>query len=438
MAVHLGKGEGRKSLHQKSKVLYVAFHYPPAIGSSGTHRTIVNSRVLGQRFQCNVLTCSVSAYDHLDNNSLARIPLPVTVIRAWAWSAAKTLSIKGKHLAVMTHPDNWQSWIPCGVLSALFNSIRQKPKALVSTYPIPSALVIGYVINKLLNVPWIVDLRDPLLQDDYPVSPAKRKIFKWLELKIVKHASVAVITTKGTQRLYQQRFPLLPKSFWQLIPNGFDDEIFDAIEEKIKPSNTEKIATESVFTLLHSGVIYPSERDPLHLFNALAELKKEGEIDAQRFNLRLRATGHDELYSPILKRLNISDIVELVPLIPFEEAVEEMFTANALLIMQDANCNEQIPAKTYEYIRVGRPILALTPEEGDTGQLLSQIDHSIVCPLDDKSMIKKAIVSVVKHAKVVNENNDYQLFSRTEQAKKFSTIVEGVMEYPDKYRRELL
>jgi hypothetical protein len=39
-------------------------------------------------------------------------------------------------------------------------------------------------------------------------------------------------------------------------------------------------------------------------------------------------------------------------------------------VMQGSGCNEQIPAKIYEYLRAGRPILGLATPEGDTSAAL--------------------------------------------------------------------
>jgi hypothetical protein len=47
-----------------------------------------------------------------------------------------------------------------------------------------------------------------------------------------------------------------------------------------------------------------------------------------------------------------------------------MMRADGLLVLQAANCNDQIPAKLYEYLRCRRPIIALTDSAGDTAGLL--------------------------------------------------------------------
>ena len=47
-----------------------------------------------------------------------------------------------------------------------------------------------------------------------------------------------------------------------------------------------------------------------------------------------------------------------------------MLTVDGLLVLQAANCNDQIPAKTYEYLRAQQPLLALTDPAGDTADVI--------------------------------------------------------------------
>jgi hypothetical protein len=50
--------------------------------------------------------------------------------------------------------------------------------------------------------------------------------------------------------------------------------------------------------------------------------------------------------------------------------------------MQASNCNAQIPAKIYEYLRAGTPIIGLTDPEGDTAWVLREAGLSTVARLD--------------------------------------------------------
>jgi hypothetical protein len=85
----------------------------------------------------------------------------------------------------------------------------------------------------------------------------------------------------------------------------------------------------------------------------------------------LRATGCDDCLRGLLGQLRIDDIVMLEPRVGYREALAEMLAADGLLVLQAANCNYQVPAKLYEYLRARRPILALTDAAGDTAQTLA-------------------------------------------------------------------
>ena len=89
--------------------------------------------------------------------------------------------------------------------------------------------------------------------------------------------------------MYRERFPGLPSERIVVIENGFDEQAFPTADGQGEPAPLHPART----TLVHSGVVYPSERDPTQLFQALAMLKAEGAIDASGFVMRFRASEHD-------------------------------------------------------------------------------------------------------------------------------------------------
>jgi hypothetical protein len=64
-----------------------------------------------------------------------------------------------------------------------------------------------------------------------------------------------------------------------------------------------------------------------------------------------------------------------------------MLDADALLILQAANCNFQVPAKLYEYLRARRPVIALTDPGGDTAAVLRNAGIDTIAPLDSEEDI---------------------------------------------------
>jgi len=403
-------------------VLYVAYHYPPILGSSGVHRTLAFTRHLQEQgWQTTVLSASLRAYDQWEAEQNKFIPQNTEVIRAFARNTAKHLSFKGKYLSWMALPDNWQSWILGGFFSGLKSIYQNRPSVIVSTYPIASAHLIAYLLHKVSGIPWVADFRDPMAQDDYPTDKRKKKIFEWIEHKAVKHCKNIILTAPGAIEFYQHKFPQVDKNFWQLVPNGFDEQIFSGIEASTKEESNKAV------TLLHSGVIYPSERDPSALFQAIAELKQEQKLLPENFQLVLRATGHDEQYQSKLQALDILDIVELAPPVPYKDALLEMLSVDGLLLLQADNCDYQIPAKAYEYIRAKKPVLALTSATGDTGKLLESAGLPCITPLNDKAKIKTALVAYLDKITEGSFNflseEEIVKFSRQYHAKAFEKIL---------------
>jgi hypothetical protein len=195
--------------------------------------------------------------------------------------------------------------------------------------------------------------------------------------------------------MYSERYPEVPADRWTVIENGFDEDNFAAAEDPVSSQTT----PSEKLTLLHSGLLYPSERDPTQFFQALSELKNEGAIDGNRLGIVLRASGHENIFQPMLERYEIADIVELAPPLPYSDALKEMLNADGLLLFQASNCNHQIPAKIYEYFRAKRPIFALTDPSGDTARTIIESGIDTLVPLDSCGEIKSGLVDFIQRLK---------------------------------------
>jgi hypothetical protein len=151
--------------------------------------------------------------------------------------------------------------------------------------------------------------------------------------------------------------------------------------------------------LLHSGVVYPSERDPTHFFRALRLMLDEGRIKPHELRVRLRAPAHEGLLAKLIDEFRVTEIVELAPPIPYRSALHEMMRADGLLVLQASNCNEQIPAKIYEYVRSRRPIIALTDPSGDTARLLRDAGMQNIARLDSAREIASELSRFLDEAR---------------------------------------
>jgi len=314
-----------------------------------------------------ILTVSPQAYEQVSDDQMREIPEGMLVERAFALNTAQHLSFGGRYLGWMAQPDRWVSWWPAGVGRGMQMIRRYRPAVIMSTYPIPTAHLIGLTLQRLSGLPWIADCRDSMTEPGYPVDPLTWRSNRRLEKAVVKHAAKVVFTTQGTLEMYAERYPEVPASRWAVVENGYDEENFRDAERGFA---AQSLGRPGQITLIHSGVLYPQERDPRPFFSALQALKKNSEINSGTLRVVLRATGSDDMYRQMLDYYGISDLVELAPSIGYRAALQEMLCADGLLLFQAAMCNHQIPAKLYEYFRAGRPILALTDPVGNTAETL--------------------------------------------------------------------
>jgi len=373
---------------RRRRVLMVAFHFPPLAGSSGIQRTLRFVQHLpAHGWDPIVLSAHPRAYEATSNDLLAEIPDNVVVERAFALDAARHLAIGGRYPSILAQPDRWRPWA-FGAVAAGLRLIRKfQPTAIWSTYPIATAHLIAHRLHRLTGLPLIGDFRDPMAQVGYPADPRTWRSFDRIERAVAADAVRLVFVTPSALAMYRSRYSAFGAERFVLIENGYDEESFAAAERALdrSPLNPGR------FTLLHSGIVYPSERDPAALFAALGRLRGGGLINPAALRIRFRAPVHEEVLTRLAAATATTDMVEILPAIPYRQALEEMLRADGLMVMQASNCNEQIPAKLYEYLRAGRPVLGLADPKGDTAQALLQHGIKHIARLEDSDRVEAAL-----------------------------------------------
>jgi hypothetical protein len=108
-----------------------------------------------------------------------------------------------------------------------------------------------------------------------------------------------------------------------------------------------------------------------------------------------------------------------------------MCESDALLLFQAPNCSNQIPAKLYEYLYIGRPVIGFTDSAGDTGRLLAQLGIANVASLEDVSEIKALLLRAVDEVRLgtafVPPRQSIMRFSRRGGAESLSGLLHEVI-----------
>lgn len=372
----------RSSMSRPSvrRALLVAYHFPPLAGSSGVQRALRLAQHLpALGWEPLVLTASTASYERTSDDLLKEIPTGTVVRRAMALDAARQLSFRGRYIAATARPDRWASWRLDAVRQGMRLIREFSPSVIWSTYPIATAHTIAASLHRRSGIPWVADFRDPMAQDGYPPDARTHAQYVDIERHALHEAAASTFTTPGAASEYARRYPDAASRV-RVIENGFDEASFSGVDPdeiaRLGPLNP------GLTTLLHSGIVYPSERDPLQLMVALRRLHDRGAIHPSQLKLRFRAAVADELIHRLAQEHGVQAYVETLPPVPYKDALQEMLRADGLLVMQAANCNQQIPAKVYEYLRAGRPILALADPSGDTAMTLSHAGVGRIAALE--------------------------------------------------------
>ena len=396
------------------KVLLIALEYAPC-RSAGVQRTLRFAEFLKEfGWQPIVLTATDNIYQRRDDTLVAP---DCPTVRAKCEDASVKFAINGKYFQWMTLPDKYWPWY--------FDAVRQgcrlieehKPDVIWSTYPVLTAHLIAKKLSQKFELPWIADFRDPL-QCRYDSSAQQYSWFKkWLEARVVKSASQIIFTSEKATDFYRTLYINENKDKFATIENGFyhDNLIQDeglTVSTKRKPK----------FQLLYSGALYQNGREPRPLFEAVASLKRDGVINADNFILTFRASKL-RMHSSILHSLNISDIVEFLPPISFFESSIEMKNASATVLIQDELFHRQIPGKVYDYISAGKPILAVTPPNSATADLVNKLPNGF--QVWNKNEIMTALTHLISNC--VSNQEDIQQYSRKARTEELSHCLEQLL-----------
>jgi hypothetical protein len=405
------------------RVIMTGFHFPPSAISSGHLRLLAFAKYLPDfGWDPVVLSATQGAYEHVDPDSVQSIPQECSVHRAFALDARRHFGLFGRYPSLLARPDRWSNWWPGAVLLGLWLIRRYRAEAIWSTFPIMTSHCIAYTLSRFTGIPWVADFRDPVAtavaQKD-PMTIATQ--MRW-ERRVVSRASRSVFTTSGAMQWCAERYPAFQHRL-AVIENGYDEAKFTNLPQPPP-------VTGRPMVLLHSGLLYPEGRNPVPLFTAIASLKTSGRMSADDLQVVLRASGSEASYARELQRLGIDDIVTLAPPAPNAVALEEQAKADALLLLQGSEFNRQIPAKMYEYLRIGHPIFALVDSHGDTAEVLRQTGGAEFAPLDDVGSISTRLVEFIASVRAGRASKARSAlvarYSRKEGARSLARLLQDV------------
>jgi len=281
-------------------------------------------------------------------------------------------------------------WVPDAIATASKILRHTKIQVVISTSPPIATHMVALWLRWRHGVAWIADFRDPLVGNPYRNRWHGRLYDALMERWIVSWADAVIMNTDAALMAMKRRYPQSTKKF-HLIWNGYDPD--DECRPRPIPQRDHKI-------MVHVGSIYGG-RHPGRLVDSIARLLERGHLAAGKFRLRLIGSlEHDmpwlahSAFEPLVRAGLIEYGNEVVPRL---EAYRQMAEADYLLLL-DVNAlgrGLQVPGKIFEYIRIGRPILAFTPSGSPVERILAQseIPHTCIAPSEQDDEIDRKVLN---------------------------------------------
>jgi len=301
-----------------------------------------------------------------------------------------TRAVRDLVLASLGTPDRQTGWIPSAVIAGLRACRQQAIKSLVSSGPCWTNHLVGLLIAQWTRLPWVAHFRDPWSHN--PVSKDDGSLtlrsHAALERIVVTRADRVVCVTPRHTRLLQQLYPVSAEKF-VTIPNGYDAAAWkEAWGGSLGPPKVDR----TQFVITYTGSI-DEERTPEPVFRAARRLVEDGEIDIER--LRFDFVGWCEM----VRGRRLEEVVAehgLGGRVRIESPLMKVETfrrlgQSALLLLLAEGLTLQVPSKAYEYLRVGRPVLALAPADGAVADLFATTGGGWVVQPSDGPGIEAAL-----------------------------------------------
>lgn len=438
------------------KVLIIAYYFPP-LGWSGVQRTLKFVKYLREfNWEPIVITVGKTTFSILDESLGDEIPEDIKIIRiddmklktftdrikseVKEYVKASFDIISDKNLLnryeaqieqnlealrnLLLLPDGNAIWAN-NVIKELNKKINIDDVDIVYTTSSPySAHLVGYYLKNNHNKAWVADFRDEWTNNPYYNNEfnIRHEVEKNIEEEILSNCDKIIAISELAKNNYINSFKLDENKI-KVITNGYDEKDFKLIDRS---------QTHSKFIIVHSGSFY-SVRNPYTFISAINDLVEEEKIEISDVIIEFIGEIDKKIKDKIMY-VDKFHIIKIYNYASHKESLEICTKANLLLLVvgQDEKVKSVYTGKIFEYLRLKKPILSLSPKESLVEELLNRTGCGFNVEYNDIESIKNVILKYYNDWKnnkqlVVNEDQ-IKKYERKNLTKKLSQAFNSLLE----------
>ncbi len=393
------------------KLLLIAYAFPPfpAPGSARAWRLYKYLPEFG--YETHVITAS-----------LPDVPKPrVTYVPPPSRSLTEMVLRKYAFPA-----DEDVLWTPRALHAAENLVTQEKFDAVLSTFPYLNVHMAAYQLKKQFGLPWIADYRDPLVGNPFrTASGLPGLIDRYLDRRFFRAADLLIAVSDCVKDEWTKRSPKV-KNKTAVIWNGFDPE--EQIGPKSAQSNGYRVVS-------HIGNFYEG-RNPVMPLASILRLVRNGRLNPSCFRFRFIGNLDPSIWAKhgeLLGQLTNMGCLQWLATMPRGHALNAMMQSDELMLVDNNNSGigYTVPAKLFEYIRVGRPILSLTVNGSPVQRILalSGVPFVTLSPdLNEETIDDRMIEFLNLPTEAVNVSDKFMTeFNGRNQARSLAGLIDELM-----------
>lgn len=436
----------------RKKVLFCAYIFPP-IGGSGVQRSLKFVKYLRSNgYEPVVLTVGKNDGKIVNDFSMLQdIPSDITIIRIdnktflpeflsleeqqeiynlycgmvqsedWMKRYIKIINSIDARLI----PDNKLIWVnEC--LKMIAQKINMDEIDIVFTTGNPfSTFFLGYYLKKRYGIKWVQDYRDPWMNNQFYLDNYYKDdkltfgLQMQLEKKLTQLADAIIVVGKSLKKDYTEKYGISSEKLFE-ITNGYDEDDFNNIEIN---SRNDK------FTICYNGTVY-IDRNPVELLEIINGLIDIGQIEMETIQWNFNGNIEEYWKNKIINSDRYG-IVKYNGYLSHIESIKNSMGSDMLVLF---GTETGYTGKIFEYIRMNKPILSLSPSSND--ELSYILDNTMTGKnfiYNDKEKIKDFILDYYnkwknKEKDFVVNYNEIKKYSREHTTALLADIFTKVLE----------
>ena len=378
--------------HENTRILLLAYYYPPQV-TAGALRPARLVRYFPEfGYDPRVVTLRT-------NGEAAGTGAAEYVSAADGGAVLKALAKALRLTEIVTDRSHRFEWVAAAMRAAERLASAAPFEAIVSTGPPQATHLAAMLLKRRWRVPWIADFRDPITMPG--AKPALEAA--WLERRFFSSADAVVAVTDRVANGWREQYPEFAGKF-SVIWNGFDPA--EAFGPQALPAREHRVIS-------HLGDIY----GPRHPSRFIASISRLRDRDPSLRDLHIELVGPMDEDAPCRAMREFQALAAEGALrfnaavAPRAEALHKTATSDYLLLL-DINLKGvgyTVPAKIFDYVRSGRPILAYTPAESPVEEILRQsgVRHCCVHPADSPEQEDVKVAAFLAVPSTATEPNDW-------------------------------